>query len=167
VLLCLLLHLRRYPQLSRSAQSLAALCGARQGTACTYSTAGVLLQLRHSPLGRLTGSAVCGVPGGAQHVLIKLLLFCCIFCCIVLLLQLRRYPQLPRDVESLAALCSVPGRAQDITGDGKFQWRGDIPIVAFGKYTGEASGLGTFSKQILTIKLLAGLLVVAGKSCAR
>jgi hypothetical protein len=55
------------------------------------------------------------VPGGAQHVLIELLLFCCILCCLVLLLQLRRHPQLPRDVESLAALSlAAPGSAQHV-----------------------------------------------------
>jgi hypothetical protein len=65
------------------------------------------------------------------YILLRLLT--CFFC---LLLQLRRYPQLPRDAAGLSALCAAPGRAQDITGDGKFQWRGDVPILAFGKHAG-------------------------------
>lgn len=45
-------------------------------------------------------------------------------------MQLRHYPALPRDVAGLAALCA----GQDITEDGKFQWRGEVPVVAFGKH---------------------------------
>ncbi|KAF6255093.1 hypothetical protein COO60DRAFT_1662897 [Scenedesmus sp. NREL 46B-D3] len=51
--------------------------------------------------------------------------------------QLRRYPQLPRDAAGLSALCAAPSRAQDVTGDGKFQWRGETPILACGKHAGE------------------------------
>uniref|UniRef100_A0A383W7N1 Exonuclease domain-containing protein n=1 Tax=Tetradesmus obliquus TaxID=3088 RepID=A0A383W7N1_TETOB len=46
--------------------------------------------------------------------------------------QLRHYPALPRDVAGLAALCA----GQDITADGKFQWRGEVPVVAFGRHAG-------------------------------
>lgn len=49
-------------------------------------------------------------------------------------MQLRHYPALPRDVAGLAALCA----GQDITADGKFQWRGEVPVVAFGRHAGEA-----------------------------
>jgi hypothetical protein len=56
-----------------------------------------------------------------------------VLCC---LLQVRRYGKLPHDVTRLAELCAQPNRAQDITPDSKFQWRGDQPIVAFGKHSG-------------------------------
>jgi hypothetical protein len=54
----------------------------------------------------------------------------------------RRYGDLPRSVAKLASMCAKPNRAQDITPDGKFQWRGDQPIVAFGKHGGECFSLG-------------------------
>jgi hypothetical protein len=110
-------------------------CGTWQGTACSQSAvASLLLSLLLQLLRGESGSAVCNTQQSTACSYLSnaaLLLLC------LLLLQLRRYPQLPRDVESLAALCAAPGRAQDITGDSKFQWRGEVPIVAFGKYTGE------------------------------
>jgi hypothetical protein len=51
-------------------------------------------------------------------------------------MQVRRYGDLPRSASQLSELCSKPGREQDITPDSKFQWRGDLPVVAFGKYSG-------------------------------
>jgi hypothetical protein len=55
-----------------------------------------------------------------------------VHCC----MQVRRYGDLPRSAAQLSELCSRPGREQDITPDSKFQWRGDLPVVAFGKYSG-------------------------------
>lgn len=68
---------------------------------------------------------------------------CRLFAAFCTPLQLRRYPQLPRDAAGLSALCAAPSRAQDVTGDGKFQWRGDTPILAFGKHAGERETLGS------------------------
>ena len=76
--------------------------------------------------------------------------YCSVLCCAVLCwavlpyavlhggaLQVHRYGDLPRSVAELASMCAKANRAQDITPDGKFQWRGDKPIVAFGKHGGE------------------------------
>jgi hypothetical protein len=149
--LCLLLlQLRRYPQLPRDVESLAALCAApgraqnmctplllygfvscccscgairschamwRFWQRCVQHQAGRKICALHccftvlfpAAAAAALPAALCAAPGRAHHVLTQ---STAAFLLQMLLLQLRRYPQLPRDVHSLAALCAAPGRAQ-------------------------------------------------------
>lgn len=68
----------------------------------------------------------------------------------VLIEQVRSYKDLPRRVSELANICGRPNRAQDVTHDGKFQWRGEIPVVAFGKYAG---ALACFKPRPLRVQV--------------
>ena len=53
----------------------------------------------------------------------------------VLLGQLNKHPELPRDVKELADYC-LPERANYIDAEGKFIWSNGKAICAFGKYRG-------------------------------
>ena len=53
----------------------------------------------------------------------------------VLQAQLKRYGDLPRDVEALHDLCN-PGDPSWIDPDGKFRWSGSDAVIAFGPQKG-------------------------------
>lgn len=50
------------------------------------------------------------------------------------LLQVLRYPQLPRSSSALAVWCSQPSRAGDATWDGRLRWQGGELVFNFGRH---------------------------------
>ncbi|MBI4491836.1 MAG: 3'-5' exonuclease [Chloroflexi bacterium] len=53
----------------------------------------------------------------------------------VLEAQLARYEDLPREVEALHQFCD-PSSGDRIDSDGKFVWRDDVAVIAFGRHEG-------------------------------